>query len=62
MWDLVGNLEDRFSQNEAHINQARHGSLVGSVSARMQAVPRSILVSGTFFQGKTFPLPLIQKS
>ena len=45
MLDLVGNPEDRFSQNDA----------------RIQADLRSNLASGTFFDEELFSLPPIQE-
>ena len=38
MWDLVGNPEDRFSHNEAHLRQLRRNHLVKTISLHQRYI------------------------
>ena len=52
MLDLVGNPEERFSQNEAHLL-----GMVDRCLLPIEAAPRSTLASHTFFRGEVSPSP-----
>ena len=55
MWDLVGNPEDRFSHNEAHLC-VEDGNLVLSVPVPGQCLPFTFLVSTQLKIGRGFIL------